>query len=230
MQALFDKYFDYLDRIAFSPTKQRVSVKVVKDISAGSFPRVFKDSSAGSFPNAYYANNTIFIDHRLADDPSVPLREYNHHLLNASAGSKAWSGHYAALEFGLADYFSCSFLNNPRLGEKAANFFKELGRPYIRNLDNDRQFTELAKTTSPEYPYLGAEIWGGAFWEMRERLSRNVADGLLASVWLNFSFPDRDEDIPAAFVKAALAQAMKSDKRFYDILLASFRQRKFPVQ
>ena len=218
LQALFNKYFDYLDRIAFSPAKERVSVKVVKG------------SSAESAPNAYYVDNTIFIDPRLADDASVPLREYNHHLLNTSAGSKAWSGHYAALESGLADYFACSFLNNPRLGEKASKFFKELGRPYIRNLDNDRQFTELAKTTSLEYPYLGAEIWGGAFWEMRERLSRDVADGLLASVWLNFFFPDRDEDIPAAFVKAALAQAKKSDKRFYDIMLASFRQRKFPVQ
>src|SRR5262249_54018393 len=101
LQSQFDGYFRYLDRIGFTKPKVPVTVKIES-----------MDS-----PNAYYVgeDNTIHVDARMADDPTVGLREYNHHLLGA-AGLQSHES--VIVESGLADYLSCSYLNDPDVGGK----------------------------------------------------------------------------------------------------------------
>src|SRR5262245_27053335 len=83
LQNVFDKYFDYLDKIGFPPAKQQVKVRI---------------KTLGS-PQAYYSpnDNVIAVDRSLADDPSVALREYNLHVLQ-SPNTREKEGPFGALE------------------------------------------------------------------------------------------------------------------------------------
>ena len=75
LQDTLARYFDYLDRIGFPKPSAAVMVSV-EEMDA---------------PNAYYPNNRVVIDRRIAEDPWVALREYNHHIL-IGAKNFAWLG------------------------------------------------------------------------------------------------------------------------------------------
>ena len=152
-------------------------------------------------PNAYYTNNRVVIDRRIAEDPWVALREYNHHIL-IGAKNFAWLGPAGGLESGLADYFACSFLDSPNVGEKSAKFFGN--RPFIRSLQNRRTFVELQRTTTPQ---VAGEVWGGFFWDLREKLGSAEADALIALTWLSFTIPDEEDRIASAFLDTLLKAA-----------------------
>lgn len=210
LQTSFDEYFVYLDKIGFPPAKQKVNVKV------------------GTLQGraAYFSDNTIAVDQSMADDPSVAFNEYNHYILRllwSKYETREWYGPIGALENGLADYFACSFLNNPNLGEESA---KELGwkTPYLYTLAKSRAFGELAKLG----PYHGGEVWGGALWEIRKQLARDVADPLIVSALTNFSPPAQDKEIPGAFVRMLLDQARNKDQHTFDTVSSVLRARRFP--
>src|SRR5262249_4107329 len=97
---LLNNYLNYLDKLGFPTPTKKVNITIAP-------------TSVG----AYYDKNTIVIDPKITDDLSVALREYTHHFL---VREQNWSGQYAAIESGLADYFVCSFLDNPRVGEKVS--------------------------------------------------------------------------------------------------------------
>jgi hypothetical protein len=208
----FDDYFKYLDTLGFPAPKGKVRIKVQRMPS----------------PNAYYADdsNTIFIDPRVVADTSIPLREYNHYVLMAKGKKQLWVGQYSAIESGLADYFICSFLNNPKLGEKSAKAFG-LDRSYIRLLDNDRKFNELDGGVNLTYD--GAEIWGGAFWQIRDKLERDLADSVIAKAWLNTTWSKSESKKAGAFVKALLMAARSEGSTEGRETEAVLRARKFPV-
>lgn len=211
LQNTLDGYFDYLDRIGFAKLGAAVTVSI----------------EAMDSPNAYYANNRIVIDRRMAEDPSVALREYNHHILTATKNSD-WLGQYAALESGLADYFACSFLNNPNMGEKSARLF-DPKNPFIRSLKNRRTYADLPKARGWGVPQEGGEVWGGLFWDIRERLGTSDADTLLASTWLSFTVPSNDNQIPPEFIKALLMAADARGPKALEAVRATSSTRKFPL-
>jgi hypothetical protein len=212
LQALLDSYFIYLEKIGFPASGSQVKVKIVDD-------RVV---------NAYYVNNSMVIHRQLADDPSVALREYNHHILDAD--KHGWRSNIVAIESGLADYFACSFLDSPLLGGKSAKAFGQ-DLQYIRNLANEKRFEELLKVGETQYPYLGAEVWGGAFWTLREKLGHDVADAVLASAWRKFTIPPQDADIARSFVQAVLDEVKRQapGPDSLAIAMAQFRERGFPM-
>jgi len=211
LQHLLDNYFAYLDKAGFPPAAKKVMVKIENTQNA----------------NAYYQNDRIVIDPRMADDPSVPLREYNHHLLTENR-RQAWRGQYSAIESGLADYFACSFLNNPRLGEKAAKLVDQ-NSSYIRILSNTRNFDEFATLEVGQMPYAGAEVWGGLFWEIREKLGRDVADSLMASAWLKYAIPSQESIQAREFVKVLLIEARSKGQAQFDTAQAILQARRFPI-
>ncbi|WBS00125.1 hypothetical protein OU994_17530 [Pseudoduganella sp. SL102] len=187
LQALLNRYFSYLDKTGFPKPKQRVMVRV-------------QEHAAGL---AHYdeANHTVVIDKRVADDPSVPLQSYNHYILNHPGSPQ--EGHYAAIRRGLADYFACSFLNNPHLGEKSAPILTP-GKPYFQSLVNERTYADLRGPWPEAKSYIGTEVWGGFFWKLRARLGAPLADSTLASAWMGFSVPGKDSKIPGQFIRALL--------------------------
>jgi hypothetical protein len=216
LDKLMQDYISNLDKIGF-PAGERVRVKI---------------EAMPNNPNAYYVDNMIVIEPKMAGDRSVPLREYNHHALTSNH-KEAWTGHYAAIESGMADYLACSYLNNPKLGEIAA---KALGsqEPFIRNLVNDENFADFKSRTDQSsgrtnMPYDGAKVWGGALWGIRTALGREVADPIVAAAWLTTNWPSNDNERPLAFTTALLAAAKQKAPVRADAVKAVLQSRKFPL-
>jgi hypothetical protein len=208
------EYLAFLDKIGFPPSKEKVVVQL--------------DST--KLNNAYYdgTNNRIVIDQRVADDPTVPLREYTHHVLMSAGREKLpWDGQFAAIESGLADYFACSFLNRPKLGEKAAKVWG-MGT-HIRALDNARSFDDFAALSRERMVYGGAEIWGGLFWSLRTRLGRADADNILAAAWLTFDVPRQEASRAPAFVQRLVDESKKRGESQHRAAVAALRDRQFPT-
>jgi hypothetical protein len=167
-----ERFREYLRSIGFSDPRQ-VAVRLVEGED-----------------NAYYdgGKNEIVLDAALAADPDVIYREYGHHVLLADSPAESFGalGEAAAIvESGLADYLVCSFTGSPVLGERAAEVFRErlaLGESYrsIRDLANDLRFGDVERGAAPQ---IAGAVWGGFFWDLRERLGRDVVDPLLVRAW-----------------------------------------------
>jgi hypothetical protein len=217
LEERFAEYLAFLDRTGFPPASKKVLIKL-------------DDTNIG---NTYYDGSKIVIDERVADDPSVPLREYTHHVLAKHFEGDAYRGQYAAIESALADYFTCSFLNNPKLGEKAAKVWG-IDKPYIRILKNERRFTEfggprLKNVDAGDYIYEGSEIWGGLFWSLREQLGGATVDKLLAAAWQAFKVPGKEQARAKEFAATLLAQSRKLGAAQEAAVLETLRRRGFPA-
>jgi hypothetical protein len=157
----------YLQALGYKASGGRVRVRVE--------PRL-KD--------AYYdgSENRIVLGPTLAPDKDVAFREYAHHALisqaKATEASWDWDSVRASIESGLADYFACSFGDDPLVAQVWAR--SSQNKPYIRNLDNRRAFDDLPPDAGRKDV---GEVWGGAFWELRTLLGPAVADKLLFSTW-----------------------------------------------
>ena len=192
LQNRLNDYLKYLDKVGFPPSQKKVMIQI----------------EAKQINNAYYDGNKIVIDKRFADDPVVALREYMHHVLNINRENNLWMGQYSAMESGLADYFACSFLNNPKVGESIAKVL-QIGKPYLRVLDNGRTFSDFMKLKDQALTYEGGEIWGGLFWKLREKLGAASADKLIAAAWLGFTIPKVEELRASAFAQKILDESKK---------------------
>jgi hypothetical protein len=209
---ILQDYISSLNKLGF-PSSERVTVKI---------------EPTPSGPNAYYQKpNTMQIDPKLASDRSVPLREYNHHVLTAN-DKEAWEGHYAGIESGVADYLACSYLNNPKFGELAA---KVLGidRPFIRNIANDRNFDDFKGTLPFEKLHDVGEVWSGAFWAMRTALGRDVSDSIVVTAWRSMKWPAADAEKPLAFTSALLAAAGQKGPESAKAVRSILQSRHFPL-
>jgi hypothetical protein len=192
--AAFQQYFQQL---GYEPKKGRIGVEVHAKVPG----------------DAQYdgKKNRIILSQSGARDIDLAFHSYTHHVLNSFATEpfSQWDPVYQAIESGLADYFPCSFSGNPALAE---NFAKDvLKKPYIRNLENTRKFSELPPNPTVQD---SGEIWGGAFWEMRQLLGKERGDSLLLSVWLATNPLDARGDPGANFVNELMQMAQSTgDKR-----------------
>jgi hypothetical protein len=124
----------------------------------------------------------------LAGDPEYLLSEYTWYILkqlNRSEFDAMWSS--AAAQFkgfaqGLKFYFTCSYLNDPRIGK---NYYALVGgeddrgkKQYLFNLAEFRAFDKAAGPAALEPHELG-EIWGGALWGVRKALGQDKADRII---------------------------------------------------
>ena len=134
-----------------------------------------------------------------------------------------------SLESGLADYFPCSFNDDPLFGEKSIHIFQKFpgfeNKKAIRDLNNDRKFSEAA--INPEQHNVG-EIWGGAFWEIRQRLGKASADKIIFEAWTGILPLENVATFNNDFVKkiAHAAASLKDGDRSAEIL-AVFTRRGF---
>jgi hypothetical protein len=82
----------------------------------------------------------------------------------------------AALSEAYADYFACTINDDPAQGEYIVADAKGL-----RNLANDHRYPgqiKYPRTGKPEAHWTGL-IWGGACWDLRQKLGPTVADQLV---------------------------------------------------
>jgi hypothetical protein len=173
LQTAFKKFQEFLQALGYQGWSDHVVIDIPEKMTKDAF--------------AYYdpGNQTMVIDRRYASDPDLLYHEYMHHVLifRAPNPGDAWT--YYSIEAGLANYFPCSFNNNPRLSEVTAaltggNF------PKI-DLNESRSFRGLRP--GMDVIMVLAEAWGGAFWEIRRALKQEIADKILFEAWFNLS-PD----------------------------------------
>jgi hypothetical protein len=197
LQSSLDAFQAYLAKLGYEPDTSHVGVFV---------DPALKD-------NVYYDGNRIVLGEPLAKDTDAAFREYTHHALLAKTNwlREGMSNEQQAVESGLADYFACSFNDDPLFGEKSIHLFRQhpdyRGKAAIRNMKNDRTFDEAA--INPELHNVG-EIWSGAFWEMRERLGQDVADRLLFTTWKAMASAEPHGDFGLAYAKKLLETAESS--------------------
>ena len=145
--------------------------------------------------NAYYVaspKNQIVIHPNLAPFPEAALREFTHHLLSSlNPAFGANSEDPIGLESGIADYLPSSFLDRPDFGRDMWPVFGvEVSN---RNLENERSFAEI-RIGETELHDAG-NVWGGAFWELRQSIGRETIDRLVLSAWGAIDLSASSDDI-----------------------------------
>ena len=113
----------------------------------------------------------------IARDADMMYHEYTHAVIDQLLRLGIHENDFGrSMGEGYADYFSCSLLNDPDMGEWAVN--SRLG---MRNLENSNRFPDdirSPRTGKLEEHFTGL-IWGGACWTLRERLGPRDADAIV---------------------------------------------------
>jgi hypothetical protein len=215
LESAFYKFQTYLQQLGFQPKGGTVDIDVPeKMIEPGAL--------------AYYDSDShrMVIDRKYASDPDLLYREYMHHVLYSGdlpedAKGTLWP--YYAIESGLATYFACSFNNNPRSAEKTASLAG--GDFKIWDLSTERKFSEIQPNVGSAMTD-GTEIWGGAFWEIRQLLGQTAADRLLFKTWFAVRPGDVRKDRGASFVKKLLELNQTEERgKHADQIRAVFEKR-----
>ena len=180
--------------------------------------------------NAIYVpgENRIILGPSMVRQKQVAYYIYTLHALGR-ASTTDYSNPAAGLQSGLADYFACSFSNNPVLGATKEEKATGGDKPYIRNLKNLRRLTELeapAKEKGAAAAHDAGEVWGGAFWELREQIGQTVTDKLLFSTWSNMTTENLRENIRGAFFKKLLETELLVENGKYTKQIRSVLERR----
>jgi HAMP domain-containing protein len=167
-------YYTYLKSVGLSVTLRPPTVVIdAKDL------------------NAFYMHppkNEIVIHPELAKYPDAALREFTHHVLTSVKPD--WNLALAGpdvLESGLADYLPSSFLERSDFGRDIWPVFERHSpgaQIPSRDLNNERRFSEIGRERRA--PQVEGTVWGGAFWELRAALGRQIVDKLLLAAWKEF--------------------------------------------
>lgn len=195
------RFLEYFQKLGYVPKGPIVNVTTKID-----------DSVANAL--SYYRpdNNTIFLTTEAAKDDFPVLREYSHRILYSSLGFDALTKTRISLvpiEYGLANYFSASFLDDPKLGRVIA---KKYGKEYLYNVDNATKVTKLVVDEVGADIYTLQDAWSGAFWEIRKQkeFGSDAADRILFDAWRRLTDQDNTK-IATAFVANVLARARESN-------------------
>jgi Zn-dependent metalloprotease len=137
-------------------------------------------------------------------DADVIYHEYTHAVVASIVpylnGVVKYNVFGAALNEGYADYFACTINDDPGEGEYVVASDRGL-----RNLQNHHHYPEDVnhpRRREPEAHWTGM-IWGGACWDLRQKLGAAVADQVIFGALFYLS-QDGDADFQAA-AQAVLA-------------------------
>ncbi len=178
---------DYFEDLGYTPTPILIGVNVPMPQ-----PNAYYDQGGQSLGGpSIMMGQAMGID--LAVENDIIFHEYGHHVFGQIANASMFEmdeygpvSHGLAMNEASADYFSCSALDDPELGEYFAEQLGPLYMPngWLRNLDND--------LTCPDGLFGEAHddsvIWSGFLWNVRELLGQQQADRIYLDV-LN-AFPD----------------------------------------
>jgi hypothetical protein len=136
-------------------------------------------------------------------------RDYSHHVLYSPRKRSNTEGDwtYSAIEYGLAWFFPCSFVvDDPH---PAANC----------DLPSRRKFDDIKPNLDSALN--NGEIWGGAFWDMRVALGKDVTDRLLFTTWFTLQPDEVRADRGASFVR----KSIEADREHESQIRSIFAQR-----
>lgn len=147
---------------------------------------------------SFYENRTLTVARQHLSDNDLIQHEYMRHVLEPDfpkshdyEGDPGWWA-YFAVNSGLALYFPCSFNKKPVFAGSDKDFRVEL---------NNRKGLGKRPRTRDEVDFEVGAAWGGAFWELREKMGDPAAaDSLLAQSWVSWQPSDPGADLSAEFV------------------------------
>jgi len=165
-------------------------------------------TGAPDYANAHYDGQGIHfgnggtVTFELGLFADVIYHEYTHaitdRMYRPGGGLPGLEG--GAIHEGLSDYFACTLTGEPLMGE---NLFRENLLPYLRNLENTRQWPQDRSFQV----HSDGEILAGAFWDMRRLLGPDVADPLVHFARATF---------PRTFEQYARAVLLQDDVQYGD--------------
>ena len=172
LTAALTRYANYLKSLGLSLGDKEVRL-IIYD----------KGELGGDHVNAYYLIDKaeLHVHRSISHDFSVFFREYSHHALLYDRKGGEGIGECAAVESGVADYLTASFLNDPRIGHLSAAAF---GRSdFIRNLDNKVVLKDLGSNWQQNI-HGGGMVFGAALWQMRGKWTSGLLDKIIVNSWL----------------------------------------------
>jgi hypothetical protein len=175
---------------------------------------------------SYYDPETkaIVVNRSVVGDTDFPRREYTHFILLKDRPKLDLNEpRIYLLESDLADYFVASFANQSRIHHAS-------GPQNERNLD--RKITFDASMNASEAWKQGREVWGSAFWAIRESLKpqTDVADRILALAWQKVGTVDKRQDTISQFLSALKNAALDAGSlEIQSRVVQVLRERKFPL-
>ena len=134
----------------------------------------------------------------LAYDPDIFGHELTHLVtaavnpLDLSLVKTGFSLPAGAVSEGTADYFSCSFMGDPDVGEYTAT---ALGLPFLSSVDN----SSICPDDLIGEAHVDGQIWSATLWEIRGAVGSEAADQAIyrtvSALSLGFSFPEAIETL-----------------------------------
>jgi uncharacterized membrane-anchored protein YhcB (DUF1043 family) len=202
LEEAFAKFQDYLKTLGYRNAIGSLSIDVREKMEV-----------TGTI--AYYdpGQRMMVIDGKYLTNSAVVYREYMHHVLYSSGMPKDTESelaNYYAIESGLAWYFPCSFIGDPNPARNATSW----------DLTKKRAFSEL-KPGVGSAMIDGTEIWGSAFWELRQTLGPIAADKILFDAWFKLTAEEAKTNHGASFVR----KLIDLDKAHQTQIRAVFAQR-----
>jgi len=189
------KFQDYIKGLGYRSDARKFGVDV-------------KDKMPRDKP-AYYdpGKRKLIIGRDYVDDLIILYRAYMLQILIPSGPDLSLID-YSAIYSGLATYFSCSFVDDPRPNSDSWDLTRK--RPFIELKSNDDSVVRD-----------GTEIWGSAFWELRAELGKDTADKILLDAWFKLHAEEVRADRGASFVR----KLIDLDKPHETKIRAVFEQR-----
>jgi hypothetical protein len=189
IEAAFAKFQNYVRGLGHQGTAGPISIDVREKME---FPAI-----------AYYdpGKRMMVIDSKYISELAVIYREYMHHVFYPNGIPERLPNYYA-IESGLAWYFPCSFIGDPSPAKNASSW----------DLTRKRKFAEMRPEISSAM-IDGTEIWGSAFWELRQILGQGAADKLLFDAWFALGAGAVKNDDGAAFVRKLISLDMSHESQ-----------------
>jgi hypothetical protein len=193
LESSLTSFRSYMGKLGFSVGARPVSVEIAPGVAYKGFVASWNPATA-----------SIVVASAFARDKVSVLRQLAHQSLHTTS---IQSPEYLAIESGLATYFPCSFLNHPKLGDQASAPGQNVFRP--QDLLNSRRFSEIQLEQFVSVQNDGSEIWGAAFWQVRDLLGQEDADRLLAKTWQAFG----PRDSPTASFYASFVESLVENSK-----------------
>ena len=177
-------YTRHFDRLGFGKPETEIPISIRDTANMRSGWLSYYDQEA----------KVVVVNRSVVGDTDFPRREYTHCiLLKDRPNLDLNEPRMYLLESDLADYFVASFANQPRI-------YHVSGPPNERTLDREMSFD--ASMNAMEAWKQGREVWGSAFWAIRESLKpqTDVADRILAIAWQRVGTADKRQDTISQFL------------------------------